>query len=72
LRARGGLEIDIAWSDSSSAVATVHALRSAEHRFRPPVGFRFLSTAEVMPQADGTVTLRMEEGKTYRLKAIQS
>jgi hypothetical protein len=50
----------------------VHALRSAEHRFRAPIGFKLLSTTEATAHRDGTVTLHVEEGKTYRLKATRS
>lgn len=72
LRARGGLEVDITWSEAKTIAVMVHALRSAEHRFRAPIGFKLLSTTEATAHRDGTVTLHVEEGKTYRLKATRS
>lgn len=38
LRARGGLEIDISWTDGRATSAEVRALCSGEHRFRAPRG----------------------------------
>lgn len=40
LRARGGLEIDVAWAAGKAVSAEVRALRSGEHRFQAPKGQR--------------------------------
>ena len=54
LRARGGLEIDVAWKDGAPVNVEVHALRGGEHRFRGPSGYR---VAAVKTQAHKTVPL---------------
>jgi alpha-L-fucosidase 2 len=69
LRARGGVEIDIAWEDAREVKATVHALSSGEHTFRAPANFRFVALAGARPQPDGTLKLRVEQGSSYRLQA---
>ncbi len=69
LRARGGLELDITWRNSEQVVTTAHGLRSGEHRFRPPTGFRFVNTAGAQPGPDGTINLSVERGQSYRLQA---
>jgi alpha-L-fucosidase 2 len=69
LRARGGVEVDLAWKDANSVEATVHGLQPGEHLFRAPANFRFLPVADVQPQSDGLVKLSVERGKSYRLKA---
>jgi alpha-L-fucosidase 2 len=69
LRARGGAEIDLKWKDAHSVTATVRATQSGEHQFRAPAKFQFLSVAGSTPGPDGTIKLKVEEGKTYKLKA---
>jgi alpha-L-fucosidase 2 len=70
LRARGGLEVDIEWNADKQVAATVHALSANEHKFRPPARFHFLNAAGASPAEDGTIRLRVEQGKTYRLQAV--
>lgn len=72
LRARGGVEIDIAWKDAKTVSATVRALRSGEHSFRPPAGFRFLAASGVRLHPDGILMLAVERDKTYRLQAVKA
>jgi alpha-L-fucosidase 2 len=69
LRARGGVEVDLAWQDANSVTATVHALSSGERQFRPPAKFRFSPVAGAKSQPDGVIALRLEQGKSYRLHA---
>ena len=70
LRARGGVEVDIAWKDANSVTATVHGLSSGEHQFRAPAKFRFMAVAGGQPQTDGALRLQIQQGGSYRLKAI--
>jgi alpha-L-fucosidase 2 len=70
LRARGGVEVDITWKDGKAVTATVRAIRSGEHRFRPPLNFRFLPLAGTQQEPDGVITLLAEKGKSYRLQAV--
>jgi alpha-L-fucosidase 2 len=70
LRARGGIEVDLAWKDGKTLMATVHGLSSGEHQFRVPANFRFLATAGARPQPDGTIKIQIQRGSSYRFKAI--
>jgi alpha-L-fucosidase 2 len=72
LRARGGVEVDIAWRDQKAISATVHALRSGVRLFRPPAGFRFLMSIEATAREDGVISLSVEKGKSYVLQAIKA
>jgi alpha-L-fucosidase 2 len=77
LRARGGLEIDLAWKNGSPTSAEVRALRSGEHRFRAPAGNPILwiknaSGIDVLEHPSvnmkiSTVTLRVKSGEKYTL-----
>jgi alpha-L-fucosidase 2 len=78
LRARGGLEIDVAWKSGSPTIVEIHALRSGEHRFRAPEGSRILrvrsaSRSELADNSHrdtgaGGVVLRVEAGERYVLE----
>jgi len=72
LRARGGLEVDIAWQNGTSVTATVHALRSGGRNFRAPANFHFSPHPEGRLNPDGTVSLLLSEGKRYTLRADRS
>jgi alpha-L-fucosidase 2 len=69
LRARGGIEVDLAWKDGNTVIAMVHGLSSGEHQFRAPANFRFLPVAGARPQPDGTIKLQIQRGSSYRFKA---
>ncbi len=69
LRARGGLEVDVTWTHGEEVVATVHADTSGERTFRPPFGFRFVTTPGMKKGESDEVTAHLTQGKTYRLKA---
>ncbi len=72
LRARGGLEVDLSWKDAHSVTATVRALSSGVHQFRPPAKFRFLAVGGAQPDPEGSVTLRVEQGQSYKLQATSA
>jgi alpha-L-fucosidase 2 len=73
LRARGGLEVDIAWKDGRAASATLKATLDGRHKIRPPKGHRIAAIQSdakalpVQPAADGTVPLEVKAGRTYAL-----
>jgi alpha-L-fucosidase 2 len=69
LRARGGLEVDMTWAAGERVTATLHALSSREHKIRPPAHFRFLIIDGAATGSDDTVTLRVEQGRSYLLQA---
>jgi alpha-L-fucosidase 2 len=69
LRARGGLEVDLAWTDRRKLIATVRALRHGSHRFRAPANFHFSAVPTATPAADGAIQLIVETGRTYRMQA---
>jgi hypothetical protein len=61
--------VDVGWKDAQTVTATVRALISGEHQFRPPANFSFVPVAEAKPEPDGAITLRVEKGRRYRLQA---
>ncbi len=67
LRARGGLEVDMVWTNGALARAEVFALRDGEHRLRLPAGRRLASGGDGATEADGTTLLRCKQGQRYRL-----
>lgn len=72
LRARGGLEVDLAWKDAQSVTATVRALCSGVHRFRAPAKFRFLAVGAAQTGPEGSVTLHVVQGQGYKLQATSA
>ena len=73
LRARGGVEVDMAWSDGRLATVTLKADVDGRHRIRPPNGHAveaIRSGAETVPieiQPDGTAALEVQSGREYEL-----
>jgi alpha-L-fucosidase 2 len=73
LRARGGLEVSLAWSEGRATSAELAATVDGEHRIRPPKGQRIATIHEggesirLRPNDDETVSLDARAGKTYRI-----
>jgi alpha-L-fucosidase 2 len=73
LRARGGLEIDIAWQDGRANSAVLKAELDGRHRIRPPNGHKIVEirsggkSLPVRPDRDGTVIVEVKAGEDYQL-----
>ncbi len=71
LCARGGLEVDVAWSGGRAREAVLRARLSGQHRLRPPNGQKIASmqpaAGALEPGADGTVPVQLKAGRTYRV-----
>lgn len=76
LRARGGLTVDIQWSGGKPAEATLRPALSGEHVLRATAGSRIREirhrggTVARKPEADGSVRVRLEAGRVYRLSFV--
>jgi len=74
LRARGGLEVSIAWKDGKATAATLKATLDRDHKLRSPRGQRVgaITTngqaVDYEPQDDGTVVFQAQAGKTYDVR----
>ena len=77
LRARGGVEVDVAWSGGHAISARLRPSIDGEQRLRPPHGQRISSVTRdgqpiaVKDDADGTVAVRLKSGGEYAV-AFQS
>ncbi|MGC9973002.1 MAG: glycoside hydrolase family 95 protein [Bryobacteraceae bacterium] len=73
LRARGGVEVELAWRGGKPVSGTLAAALDGTHRIRPPRGARIDEVRSggkrlaVAPAADGTVTVEVKKGQSYRL-----
>ena len=70
LRARGGVELDLKWTDDK-VVATLRADQSCEQRLQPPDGFRFVHREHESPDSDGSIVVRLEKGEQFELLAAR-
>jgi alpha-L-fucosidase 2 len=74
LRARGGLEVDLAWRDGWATSAVLNAKLDGRHRVRPPKGHRITAVrcdGQAVPttvEHDGTATIEVGAGRTYKLE----
>ena len=64
LRARGGITVDITWTNGKAVNATLTASIAGEHTLRPPKGQKI---AAPKSEGDGTTRLRVERGRRYRI-----
>ena len=73
LRARGGVEVDIAWNRGRATSATLKATLDRVLEIRPPAGqkvAKVLCNGRKVPvetRPDGAVTLKARAGQTYEL-----
>jgi alpha-L-fucosidase 2 len=73
LRARGGVEVEIAWRDGKPVSATLHASLDASHKIRPPKGSHIAEVRSAAgrmaatPQPDGVIQLPVKAGQSYRV-----
>jgi alpha-L-fucosidase 2 len=75
LRARGGVEVDITWSEGRVAGAVLRPALTREHRIRVPAGQRVATVSasgRTVPATseDGTVRVKLEVGKVYQLRFV--
>jgi alpha-L-fucosidase 2 len=73
IRARGGLEIDIAWKDGKAVLTKLRPLVSNTWRLRPPQGQKIAGvrsakgTARISPAADGTVEVALTKDAVWQI-----
>jgi alpha-L-fucosidase 2 len=74
LRARGGLELDLAWRDGRATSAVLRADLDGPHRVRPPHGHRIIAMrcdGEAVPitvEHDGTAAIEVGAARPYELE----
>jgi alpha-L-fucosidase 2 len=67
LRARGGLEVSMEWSDGKGTKATVQPLRDSVYRFRAPKGQRLAGVAKMAGGTWSPARLPVSEGDVFEL-----
>jgi alpha-L-fucosidase 2 len=73
LRARGGLEVDLAWKDGRAKAVKLHASVDGVHTIKPPAGQKIQAVrcgGKKMPLGSddqGWIVLKVEAGKTYEI-----
>jgi alpha-L-fucosidase 2 len=73
LKARGGVEVEIAWRGGKAVSAALAASLAGEHRIRPPRGTRFIKlraggrNQALSLEPDGVLKLSMKPGVGYRM-----
>jgi alpha-L-fucosidase 2 len=74
LRARGGLEVDIAWSNGQIISAQVFALQDGEPAFRIPKGRKAIAAGQaIKPGASAeTFSMAVRQGQSYQLSFTET
>jgi len=73
LRARGGLTIDIAWTNGRASEATLRPSLTAQHLLRAAAGTKIRQVRQqgkavpVQPETGGAVRVRLELGRVYQV-----
>jgi len=73
LRARGGLEVDIAWREGLATSVVLRPTVDARHKLRAPKGQQINEVrvagapAPIQPNSDGTATVQVAPGKRYKV-----
>ena len=73
LKARGGVEVDIAWRGGNPLSATLKTALAGEHRIRAPRGARIAEIRSggrriaLTPPVDETIKLAVKPGQVYRI-----
>jgi alpha-L-fucosidase 2 len=73
LRARGAIEIDLAWSNGKATAATLRAAADGPITLAPPAGQQIATITEysgalhIGPAADGAVTAQLQRGAEYKV-----
>jgi alpha-L-fucosidase 2 len=70
LCARGGLTVDLKWSEGKIDSCVIRPGFAGEYSFRPPVGQRIVGTtpqSSSTAQADGGIRIQLQAGQTYSL-----
>jgi alpha-L-fucosidase 2 len=73
LRARGGLEVDVTWSDGKATETVVRSNHAGKFVFHAPPGQRFRQGGKQSSRADdhsSELELQAEAGGTYRLRFL--
>ena len=73
LRARGALELDLAWKDHKATAVRLRPSVGGEHVIRPPRGQRIAAIvsgadATLVPGEDQTVRVRLIAGREYNMR----
>jgi len=74
LRARGGLEVDIAWKDGRAVKATLQASVNGSHKIRPPKGHQIAKVAcgdrniPIRPDDEGRVEVQLDAGDMCQVR----
>lgn len=70
LKARGGLEVDIEWTNGNRVAARLRAEHAGEYTLQPPGGFRF--TAHHAPRgADGSIVVSLKKMEQMEIRAVR-
>jgi alpha-L-fucosidase 2 len=78
LRARGGLEVDLAWNGGLPATATLRPTVDGVHVLRPPAGSRIRAIRDgrqpvrLQPSAGATTSLAVKAGHVYTIQFVRA